>query len=103
MVTVVNDWLGLQRGPTVLSLLQMSLRGAVVLLWGIFIVRIGDGRLLGRNAGFGMLLVVILGWVLSRGVKGQPAFFATMGVGAVLVLNHHALAFVASRSDLISR
>jgi uncharacterized membrane protein YcaP (DUF421 family) len=95
--------LGLHTDPANLTFLQMSGRGVVVFLWGIFIVRLGDRRLLGRNAGFDVLLVVVLGSVLSRGVNGQSAFFPTLGVSGVLVLLHHSLAWIAARSDAASR
>ena len=103
MLTTVNELLGLHTPPTELTVVQMSLRALVVVLWGIFIIRIGDGRLLGRNAGFDVLLIVILGSVLSRGINGQAAFFPTLGVSAVLILIHHLLALVASGSDSMSR
>ena len=81
----------------------MTVRAVVVFIWGVALVRLGDRRLLGRNAGFDMFLVVVLGSVLSRAVNGQSAFFATLGVSGVLVLLHHAVAVMACRWDWFSR
>ena len=98
-----ENLLGLHRDPASLTFLQMSARGVIVLLWGILLVRLGDRRLLGRNAGFDLLLIVVLGSVLSRGVNGQAAFLPTLGASGVLVLLHHLLAWTASRSDWFSK
>jgi uncharacterized membrane protein YcaP (DUF421 family) len=95
--------LGLDVSPADLTFLQMASRVLIVFIWGILIVRLGDRRLLGRNAGFDMLVVVILGSVLSRAVNGQAPFFTTLGACGLLVLFHHALAAAASRSSLVSR
>lgn len=98
-----DSLLGLHAEPANLSWGQMSARAVIVFIWGIIIVRAGDRRLLGRNAGFDMLLVVILGSVLSRGINGQAAFFPTLGVSAVLVCLHHLLAVATLHSDFLSR
>jgi uncharacterized membrane protein YcaP (DUF421 family) len=95
--------LGLQVNPAELTFFQMTARAFVVFTWGVLIVRFGDRRLLGKNAGFDVLLVVILGSVLSRAVNGQSAFFPTLGVSAVLILLHHLLAKAATRWDWFSR
>jgi uncharacterized membrane protein YcaP (DUF421 family) len=98
---VVDRVLGLQ--TTELTFPQMTVRVVVVFLWGVVLVRLGDRRLLGKNAGFDVLLVVILGSVLSRAVNGRSPFFPTLGVSAVLVFLHHLLAWLTSRSDRLSR
>jgi uncharacterized membrane protein YcaP (DUF421 family) len=103
LAQISSDLLGLHSGPANLTFIQMGCRGIVVMIWGIVIVRLGDRRLLGRNAGFDMLLVVILGSVLSRGVNGQAAFWPTLGASGLLVLLHHLLGLAASRSNAISR
>ena len=103
LCTVGDQLLGLHVAPGDLSLLQLTARCLVVFLWGIVIVRFGDRRLLGRNAGFDVLLLVILGSVLSRAINGQAPFFRTLGVSAALVLFHHLLAVATSRWSWLSR
>ncbi|HVU15912.1 MAG TPA: YetF domain-containing protein [Candidatus Didemnitutus sp.] len=75
----------------------------IVFAWGIFLLRIGVRRLLSRHAGFDILVVVIIGSVLSRGINGRANFFATLGACGVIVLCHHLLALLACRSDVLSR
>lgn len=98
----VDDWLGLHRQPHELEFSHMALRGAIVFLCSIAIVRFGDKRFLGRNAAFDAILVIILGSVLSRAINGHAAFFPTLGASAVLVLVHWLLATLAVHSSFVS-
>ncbi|HEY4247724.1 MAG TPA: YetF domain-containing protein [Lacunisphaera sp.] len=95
--------LGLHVVPASLSFSQMALRGLVVFLFGTLIVRLGDRRLLGKNATFDMLLLVILGSVLSRAVNGQAAFLPTLGVSGLLVLFHHLAGVLSCHFPVISK
>lgn len=82
---------------------QMSARSVVVFFVGVILVRVADRRFLGRNAGFDVLLAIVLGSVLSRGINGQAPFFKTLGVSALLVLLHRLLAASACRWSVLSR
>ena len=62
-----------------------------------------DRRVLGQNAGFDIMLLVVLGSVLSRAINGQAAFFPTLGVSAALVVLHHIVATIAFRSHWFSQ
>jgi uncharacterized membrane protein YcaP (DUF421 family) len=81
----------------------MSARTLVVFIFGVVLVRVADRRFLGRYAGFDVLLGVVLGSVLSRGINGQAAFFPTLVASAVLVLLHRLLGSLACHSDAFSR
>src|ERR1700709_2677256 len=103
LLDLTNRLLGLHAPPGNLTFLQMGLRSLVVFVFGIIIVRLGDRRLLGRNADFDMLLLVILGSVLSRAINGQASFFPTLGVSALLIFFHHLLGVLACHSDGFSK
>ena len=81
----------------------MGCRAFIVFVVSILLVRVADRRLVGRNAGFDMMVVVILGSVLSRGINGQAAFFPSLGVSAVLIVFHHLLATAAFQWSWFSR
>lgn len=98
-----SDVLGLDLPPAHLSLTQMALRGVVVLLASLVMVRCAGRRFLGRNAGFDVVLAIVLGSVVSRAINGQAAFFPTLGAGFVLVFLHRLLAIVSCRSHVLSR
>ena len=87
--------LGLGVEPKDLTFLQISLRGIIVFVSTLIMVRIGHKRSLAHKTPFDAVLLVILASVLSRAVNGSSAFFATIGGGLVLVLIHRLLAYFA--------
>lgn len=104
MERVIETWrefwtelLGLRLGPAELTFRHMAWRAAVVFAVAVFFARAGARRFLGHNAGFDIVLLVMLGSVLSRGINGEAAFFPTLGASGLLVLLHHALATLAFR------
>jgi uncharacterized membrane protein YcaP (DUF421 family) len=90
--------LGLGAKPEDLTFVQISLRGAIVFIATLIMVRIGHKRSLSRKTAFDAVLLVILASVLSRAINGSAAFFATLGGGLVLVLLHRLLALIAYHS-----
>jgi len=90
--------LGLGREATELTFAQISLRGIIVFLAALAIVRCGDRRFLSQKTAFDAVLGFILASMLARAVNGTAAFFPTLGGGFVLVMLHRALAYAARRS-----
>src|SRR6266513_3712460 len=90
--------LGLSVEPKNLTFVQISLRGIIVFLATLAMVRLGHKRSLSHKTPFDAVLLVILASVLSRAINGSAAFFATIGGGLVLVLLHRLLAFIAFHS-----
>lgn len=94
----VGPLLGLGAEPKDLTFIQISLRGVIVFLATLIMIRIGHKRSLARKTAFDAVLIVILASVLSRAINGSAAFFATLGGSVVIVLVHRLLAFIASHS-----
>src|SRR5438132_130368 len=94
----VGPLLGLGARPEELTFVQISLRGVIVFVATLIMVRLGHKRSLSRKTAFDAVLLVILASVLSRAINGSAAFFATLGGGVILVLLHRLLAFVAYHS-----
>src|SRR5215475_607984 len=90
--------LGLGRDAAGLTFLQISLRGVVVFIAALVIVRVGDRRFLSQKTAFDAVLGFILASMLARAVNGTAAFFPTLGGGLVLVLLHRILAYWSRRS-----
>jgi uncharacterized membrane protein YcaP (DUF421 family) len=84
--------LGLSVEPRNLTFVQISLRGIIVFLATLAMVRLGHKRSLSHKTPFDAVLLVILASVLSRAINGSAAFFATIGGGVVLVLLHRLFA-----------
>ena len=93
-----QTFLGLGVEPKDLTFVQISLRGIIVFMATLMMVRLGHKRSLTHKTPFDALLVVILASVLSRAINGSAAFFATIGGGVVLVLLHRLFAFLAYHS-----
>jgi uncharacterized membrane protein YcaP (DUF421 family) len=90
-----ETFLGLGAEPKDLTFVQISLRGIIVFLATLAMVRLGHKRSLSHKTPFDAVLLVILASVLSRAINGSAAFFATIGGGVVLVLLHRAFAHLA--------
>jgi uncharacterized membrane protein YcaP (DUF421 family) len=90
-----ETFLGLGVEPKDLTFVQISVRGIIVFLATLIMVRLGHKRSLAHKTPFDAVLLVILASVLSRAINGSAAFFATLGGGLVLVLLHRVFAYLA--------
>ena len=95
--------LGLGLEPKDLTFAQISLRGVIVMIFTLILVRLGDKRSLSRKSAFDAALLIILASVLARAVNGSAAFFPTLGGSAVVVALHRLMAFLSCRSDAFRR
>jgi uncharacterized membrane protein YcaP (DUF421 family) len=103
MEPLLDRLLGLHVPAIELTWAQMGARTLLTFAYGLFLMRIADRRFLGHNAGFDVLLAIVLGSVLSRAINGQAPFFATFAACLLLVLLHRGVAAIASRWPLFSR
>ena len=90
--------LGPDGQATELTFLQISLRGLLIFIAGLAMVRIGDRRSLAEKTAFDAIFIVLLGSMLSRAINGTAPFFTTIAAGAALMLVHRLLAFASFRS-----
>src|SRR5688572_32248669 len=104
MIEVLNQihdflrpWLGLDVDPKELNFLQVTLRGLIVFIFAIAIVRVADKRFLSRKTAFDIVLGLILASVLARAINGSAPFIGTIVASFVLVLAHRLLADLSSR------
>jgi uncharacterized membrane protein YcaP (DUF421 family) len=93
--------LGLGRDATALTFTQISLRGILVFVATLVIIRCGDRRFLSQKTAFDVVLGFILASMLARAVNGTAAFFPTLGGGFVLVMLHRVLASWSRRSHFV--
>jgi uncharacterized membrane protein YcaP (DUF421 family) len=101
-MNALHDFLLMLVGPDgqakELTLLQISLRGFIIFIAGLAMVRIGDRRSLAEKTAFDAIFIVLLGSMLSRAINGTAPFFTTIGASIALVLIHRCFAFAAYRS-----
>jgi uncharacterized membrane protein YcaP (DUF421 family) len=93
----IEKLLGLAAEPKDLTLLQISLRGLIVFVAALMMIRVGDKRFMPKKTAFDAILVFILASMLARAINGSAAFFPTLGGGFVLVLFHRLMAKLAFR------
>ena len=99
--TNVDAALGLGRDAATLTFAQVSLRGVIVFIATLVIVRCGDRRFLSQKTAFDAVLGFILASMLARAVNGTAAFLPTLGGGFVLVTLHRLLAYASRRSHAL--
>ena len=93
----VREILGLGLEPKDLSFVQVSLRGVIVFIAALAMLRVGNKRFLAKMSAFDAILGFILASMLARAVNGSSAFFPTLGGGFVLVGVHRLIARLAIR------
>jgi len=95
----VKDVLGLGLEAKDLSFIQIALRGVVVFVVSLVMVRVANKRFLSKMTAFDAILGFILASMLARAVNGSAAFFPTLGGGFVVVGVHWLIAELSYRSD----
>ena len=103
LINFFTAWLGLGVEPKSLTLLQICLRGLVVFITTLIMLRLGDRRALAQKTAFDTVLIVLLASMLARAINGSATFFATLGGGFFLVLLHRGLAQLCYRSHTFGR
>ncbi len=94
--------LGLNLEPLELEFRHIAWRTTLVFIIAIILSRLGARRFLAHNAGFDIMVAVVLGSVLARAISGQSRFFPTVGACVLLVGLHHALATLTYRWHWLS-
>ena len=93
----INWALGIGLEPNDLTWAQVSLRGIIIFIAAVVMVRLADKRFMGKKAAFDVILGFILASMLSRGINGSAALFPTLVCGFVLVALHRVMAAIAFR------
>ncbi|HWD91431.1 MAG TPA: YetF domain-containing protein [Verrucomicrobiae bacterium] len=94
----MDAFLGIGRDPKNLTFVQIMVRGILVFIITLIMVRLGDKRFLSKKTPFDAILGFILASMLARAVNGSSAFWPTLGGGFVLVGLHRLIAFLSRSS-----
>ena len=70
---------------------QMSISGIVIFILAIAMIRFGGKRMLGKESAIDIVLAIIIGSILSRGITGNSPFIATVVTTFCLILFHKFL------------
>lgn len=96
--SVCDDLMGGDAPHDPLRLTQTAVRAAVVYVLSLALVRYGKSRFISQASAIDVLIVLILGSLLSRGITGSASISATMAASGVLVLFHFSLTWLACHS-----
>lgn len=91
----IETLLGLGVEPKNLTFLQIALRGVIVFIVTLVMVRLSSKRSLAEKTAFDAVLIVIIASVLARTINGSAPFLPTIGTGFVLVLLHRLFGIAA--------
>jgi uncharacterized membrane protein YcaP (DUF421 family) len=75
--------------------LATALRAIIIYVFTLAIVRFGNKRFLSKATAFDVIVAIMLGSVMSRGIGGSSPLGTTLLAGAVLLGFHGLFAFVA--------
>ncbi len=76
---------------------RVVINSIVVYFSAIFMMKIGDKRVLGKNTTFDILLGIILGSVLSGAINGSSKLLPTLAAAFTLVIVHWVMAWASYR------
>lgn len=99
----LRAWLGLGHDPKTLTTVQVCLRGLVVFLSAIAIVRVADKRFLSRKTAFDAVLAFTLASMLARAINGSGPLGPSIACGFALVLTHRLIARLSCRWHGVGR
>src|SRR5687768_14938175 len=95
--------LGLGAEPEDLTFAQVSLRGVIIFVLTLVMVRLSSKRSLAEKTAFDAIFIVILASILSRAINGSAGFFTTIGGGFILVFLHRSFSWIACRSHAFGK
>ena len=93
----LNSLLGIGKEAKNFGFLQVGLRGVIVFLVALVIIRLADKRFLAKMSAFDALLGFALASMLARAINGSAPFFPTLVTGFVLVGLHRVMGWLAFR------
>src|SRR6516225_11334251 len=76
---LLHTLLGIGTEPKALTFLQVSVRGVIVFIATLIMVRLGSKRSLAEKTAFDAVLVVIIGSMLARVIKWIRGLFSDAG------------------------
>lgn len=84
-----------------ISALHMTARAILVFFIALFLIRFGGLRIIGKKSGFDLVIVIMLGAVLSRGIVGASPFGATIVASAAMVFINKTVAWLCVKNKTL--
>jgi uncharacterized membrane protein YcaP (DUF421 family) len=100
-IASLHDLIGTASGA--ITWWQMSIRGVLVFLYGLVLVRLAGRRVFGKLAAFDIVLAVLVGSNLSRALTANAPFVPTLAATAAIALVHWSITFLALRFRFVGK
>jgi len=95
----VRSLLGLESDTGDIGAIGTALRTIIIYGFTLAIIRLGSKRFLSKATAFDVIVAIMLGSVMSRGINGSTPFFPTLLAGAVLLGLHWLFAMLAYHTE----
>ncbi len=89
--------------PKDLGILQVCVRGVIVFLSGLIMIRVGHKRFMSKMTPFDVVLGFMLASALARAINGSAPLLPTLVMGFVLVLLHRVLSALSFWSETFGK
>lgn len=96
----ITNFLGLGLTPQLLHADHMIWRTIIVYIVSVLFFRMGKKRF-SKPTSFDLVIILIFGSVMAKAITGESPFFATIIVGAVLMILHWLFSLVAVYSNFM--
>lgn len=77
---------------------QVVARAVLVYIMGVAVIRVGKSRMIGRFTSLDVIVGIVLGSLLSRGITGDASLSGTFAASAAVVAAHWACTWIACHS-----
>jgi uncharacterized membrane protein YcaP (DUF421 family) len=85
-----------------LSALHMGIRALMMFFIALLLIRIGGLRIIGKKSGFDLVIVIMMGAVLARGIVGASPFISTAVAASIMIGINKLLAWISTKSKTIN-
>ena len=95
----IRELLGIGRDSSDIGAVATALRTVIIYAFTLAIIRFGNKRFLSKATAFDVIVAIMLGSVMSRGISGSSSLFTTFIAGAALLAMHSLFALLAYKTD----
>jgi uncharacterized membrane protein YcaP (DUF421 family) len=86
-----------------LTIGQMTARAVCMFFLALVLIRVSGRRTFGKQSPFDVIIYIMLGALLSRGITGASPFWATVIASAAMVFLHRLIGWLSVRHHWIGR
>jgi uncharacterized membrane protein YcaP (DUF421 family) len=79
--------------------LETAVRAIIVYAVTLIIIRLGSKRLMGKATAFDVIVGIMIGSVMSRGINASEGLLPTLAAGSVLVGLHRLFGILSFHTD----